>query len=255
MFKYRSLIIVAIALLGLVAISALPKEGLDPQTGLTLKVSFPNDTYILGEPLIAHLELKNNSSNSVVILDKFSVETGHIRLKGIRSDGTIVRFGNPRWGVEDWVGKSTLMPFGSIKTTAGILWYADEKMNADFRLKEKGEYTIVAEYSVFYDNGHFNPIQIQSSPVRINIEDPLGEDLAVWNLIKADGNFAFFLQEGDLPSKRLAPEQIESFSRTAQNILNKHPNSVYAPYIRSAAERLQAAEIARQLNIDKLRRQ
>lgn len=255
MFGYRSLIIFGIALLGLVANSVLPKEGGDAETGLILKVSFPKDSYILGEPITAHLELKNNGSNSVVILDNFSVETGHILLKGIRSDGVTFGFGNPLWGVKDWIGKSTVMPFGSIKTTAGILWYADEKMNAAFRLKEKGEYTIVAEYSVYYDNGDLDPVRIQSAPVRINIEDPLGEDLEVWNRIKGDGNFAFFLQEGDLPGKRSAPEQLEIFSRTVEDILNKYPTSLYAPYIRSAFEKLQASENARRQNINKLRNQ
>jgi hypothetical protein len=190
MFGYRSLIIFAIALLGLVASLALPKEGRDAETGLILKVSFPKDSYILGEPLTAHLELKNNGSNSVVILDNFSVETGHILLKGIRSDGVTFGFGNPRWGVKDWVGKST----------AGLLWYADEKMNAAFRLNEKGEYTIVAEYSVYFDNGGLAPVRIQSAPVRINIEDPLGEDLEVWNRIRCDGDFAFFFKKAICPA-------------------------------------------------------
>jgi len=69
------------------------------------------------------------------------------------------------------------------------------------------------------------PKFVDSEPIAITVEEPIGEDLEVWNRIKNDGKFAFFIQ--------------------VEDILQKYPRSIYAAPLRRSLEKFESRKTFR----------
>ena len=221
---------------------------------LKLSLSFPKETYKLGEPISPLFELKNGSNKPVIVLDKFGVETGFLKVFATKNNTDFIGFGNSRWGVLDSASKTYILPNESKRTTAGILWYVDSQGLPAFRLKEPGTYYFKSRYSVLFE-GEKLRIDLESEPVQITIEEPIGEDLQVWNKIKDNGNFAYFIQEGDLQIPDYKPEERTKFLQQVEQILTDHPNSFYAESLRQSLTKFRASETKRQESLQKIQDQ
>jgi hypothetical protein len=95
--------------------------------------------------------------------------------------------------------------------------------------------------------------KVESEPIKIVINEPVGEDLEVWNKIKDNGNFAYFIQEDEIRIPSFKPDEREKFSKEFEQIINQYPNSLYTQSFRLSLDRFQAAEAKRQESMQKLK--
>ena len=68
--------------------------------------------------------------------------------------------------------------------------------------------------------------------MRIVIDEPTNGDLAIWNQIKHDGDYARFMQTGALATPD--PQKTKRIIDSLQAIDNSNPNSRYRNQIRAA---------------------
>jgi hypothetical protein len=223
---------------------------------LKVTVSFSKDTYNLGESINPLFELKNEGTEPVVIWDKFGVETGFLRVIATKDkDSANIIFGNSKWGTKDFIGKTVLSSNEVKQSTSGILWYNDKNGKPQFKLSEAGIYYFKIRYKVFLEEGKPSFLEIESEPVKITITEPQGEDLEVWNKIKDNGNFAYFIQEGDMLIPTYKPEERAKFQAEVEDILQKYPNSFYAQSLRQSLDKFKLSEAKRQEFIEKMKSQ
>lgn len=149
-----------------------------------------------------------------------------------------------------------LRPGTSLKTSAAILWNdtarskhlnsrASDELTTPYAFPKPGVYFLKASF-VTYNAGV--PTFVDSEPIAITVEEPLGEDLEVWNRIKNDGDFAYFLQEGNTQPQIYDPNLRTAFQREVEDILQKYPGSIYAAPLRRSLEKFKSRETIRNPN-------
>lgn len=222
---------------------------------LNIKITSSKDSYSIGE--LVHFSLQiANISNSEVFLKGIDVESHYAKIfisknktayqeykspkPVIKSKGTFLRSGE--------IAQSTSTILYNIKPkTVGLSYDAAKEVSngkilTDYAFPEAGEYYIKA---VLYIPNKEGNKQIESEPVKITIEEPQGEDLEVWNKIKDSGDFAYFIQEGDMRILPYKPEERAKFQEEVEDILNKYSNSFYASSLRQSLDKFRASEAKR----------
>jgi hypothetical protein len=214
---------------------------------LRLSISFPKEIYKLGEPISPVFELANNGNDTITVWDSFNVASSSIQVLATQNDKTKpIEFGNSKWGTVDCICRIFIAPNQMVKSTTGILWYDDTKGLPAFRVTESGDYYFKIRYMAFLEEGNpKNSINLESEPIKITIEEPKGEDLEVWNLIKNNGNFAYFIQEGNIPESIYQPEERAKFQAEVEQILTDYPNSFYATSLSQSLAKFKASEAKR----------
>ena len=96
---------------------------------------------------------------------------------------------------------------------------------------------------------------IESEPIKITIEEPADEDLEVWNKIKNNGDFAYFIQEGDIRIPVYKMEERAKFQQEVEQILIDYPNSFYATSLRQSLDKFKANEAKRQELLQKIQKE
>jgi len=89
------------------------------------------------------------------------------------------------------------------------------------------------------------PKFVDSEPIAITVEEPIGEDLEVWNRIKNDGKFAFFIQEGGIQAQVYERDLRDAFQKQVEDILQKYPRSIYAAPLRRSLEKFESRKTFR----------
>ena len=239
MKKPRLIFVTLFVLFTLVSFQSISvQETASAKDGLQIEISSSKDNYLLGETVFLDFEVKNNSSTD-------------IRVKGVDLDSNYVsiyiafegkafkKYTHSR--IKE--GKWWMLKAGQIVTSrSGILWnFSPAKTSAnlndleethiltDYTFPEPGVYLIKAVWGI---PSNENPIKVESKPIQILINEPVGDELKVWNKIKNRDDIAYFIQESDFKTSK--PEEREKLLKEIEEITAKYPNSLLGNQIKQS---------------------
>ena len=127
--------------------------------------------------------------------------------------------------------------------------YVEGRILTDYAFPEAGTYYIKAVTTVLKDK---KPVSVESEPIKIIVEEPQGEDLEVWKKIKDNGEFAYFIQEGEITRGYHKPEEQAKFQQEVDDIVNHYPNSFLSGQIKQSLVKFQAQEAKKKAYLEKM---
>lgn len=247
--------ILAIAVLGLavVASSYALTEG-----HLELVIRSERTSYSLGEPIQFDFEIKNTSNKNIVILNGLGHLDGYLSVWISKEGKPFEKYDHTKWGIMDSSKITTVRPNESVINKALIFWNNKPKFSnsvasdiaerasvgrimTDYAFPEAGTYYVKASYSIF-EADQAEAMRIESPPVKINITEPTGDDLKVWNIIKDRGEFAYFIQESEFPISSHKTRERTEFEEEIQQIVDRYPNSLIVNQMERSLQRFRASE-------------
>lgn len=219
---------------------------------LKLTVSSSKNKYKLGEIVDLSFNLRNEGNETISFSDVFGTGTGFLHLK-ISQDGINFRdFSHPRWGKVDVGGAKTLLRSEeSAKASTTLLWEWAKQDVPSFTFFNPGIYYVKANYRLSIDNAE-ESVLLESQPLEITIEEPTGEDLQIWNIIKGDGEFAYFIQENDFRIPKYKTEERAKFQNKVEQIIRQYPNSFYTHSLQQCLDKFKANEAKRKAYLQKV---
>ena len=221
---------------------------------LALKVNSEKQTYVLGELIKLNFELSNEGDKAVRVAYKPDVSTGYLKIWIAFDDREFNLYNNSSWGRMENRGL-TLQPGQHFKSQATIFWNSkpqiprsgEGKILTDYAFSKAGIYFIKAVASITGDN----PMKIESEPIQIVVNEPVGDDLKVWNQIKENGDIAYFIQQGETPTYQ--DEKAEKLLKEIEQITGKYPNSDLAGQMKQKLEKFRIDEEKRKEMLEKAR--
>lgn len=221
---------------------------------LSFRGSSNKETFILGEPVTVEFEFTNESETSARAAGS-GVESGGLKIFIARSqDGEYKEYFGSGWGRKR--GKYiTLEPKQSHKfSEVSILWngkpnvsHLNEdaakrvlkgKITTEYAFQEPGIYFIKG-ISYFDENA----TPIESKPIKIVINEPVGDDLEVWNQIRGNKEIAYLMQKGGFDTGKEAEK--EKLATQVEQIFVQYPNSIYSSYLKPNLEKFKSNEAKR----------
>jgi len=219
---------------------------------LKLTVDSSKKIYKLGEVINLSFNLKNEGSETVFLLDIFGTGSGYLNIDISQNGEDYKRFQHPRWGkLDSCCSKITLEPNKSSEASGKISWIWVKQNVPGYTFSNPGIYYLKASYTTMID-GKKDRLFLESEPIQITIEEPTGEDLEVWNKIKDNGDFAYFIQEGSYRIPNYKPEERAKFQQEIENIINQYPNSFYAQSLQQSLDKFKAREEKRKADKEKM---
>lgn len=229
--------------------------------GLGLKISTPKSTYVLGEIVTLNFEIANNTSSDIWLKGE-TLDSGYLTISIASADRKYKKY--RAVGKPEKFKPSLLKKGEKANSTARVLWNASLAENSsDPKLFEETD--ILTSYAfprsgVFYVKATLIFVgkgltTVESEPIEIQMEEPSGEDLLVWNKIKGNGGIAYFIQEGDFLVPSYKKEEREKLLLEIEQIANQHPESFYAQSLRQSLNKFNASEAERKAYFEKLRQQ
>jgi hypothetical protein len=223
---------------------------------LVLKVSAGRQTYVLGETVKLDFELQNEGETPITLPFKPNVMTGYLKVWIALNGQEFNLYNNSSWGRFEGSGV-TIKPGGVVVSNATILWNnkpqipraGEGKILTDYALPDAGSYFIKAVLSIPDKDSPDTLIRIESKPIRITVNEPIGDDLKVWNRIKGNAEIAYFLQQADTPTYRDA--KAEQLIDEVKQILEEYPNNYLATQLKQKLEKYQVDEEKRTLRLNK----
>lgn len=232
-----------------IATSLAQTERNTDQRDLEIQFASIKDSYYLGEMVYLDFFIKN-TSNRDIFHRGLDMASGYLNLYIAFADGNYKKYKQPR--VDDR-GLGIFKAGATTRFSEGILWnfvpsYSDPKqfeetdIMTDYAFPTPGVYYLRAE---LYVPSAENPLRSVSNIITIAINEPAGDDMQVWNILKDHGDIAYFIQESSI---RVSDKQKqEEFLKNIDRLLNQHPNSIYTPFIRNSRAKYDAdMEIIRQ---------
>jgi len=214
------------------------------------------ETFVLGEPITVEFEFINVGENPVVV-GSGGVEVGGLKIFIANKNGEYKRYFASGWGRKQGQ-KITLEPSQSLKYKgATILWNGKPNVS---HLNEDAAKRILAgeittEYALPEPGVYFikglsyigeNATPIESEPIKIVVNQPVGDDLEVWNQIKGNKEIAYLMQKGGFDTGKEAEK--ERLTNQVEQIIVQYPNSIYSSYFKPNLEKYKADEIRRKDN-------
>jgi hypothetical protein len=216
--------------------------------------------YILGEPVKLGFEIKNIGNNKINVPEK-GFDNGALKLfiadkkldfKEVYGYnwGLLCIFNNISLeigkthqydeGVILWNGKIDMSNFSESSRAE----YAKTNLLTDYIFENPGEYFIKG---VLISN------KIESIPFKIEVLEPQGVDLQVWNKIKGNKQIAILLQSGELTTDN-SEEKLKVVSEV-ESIVQNYPSSTYTTYLKPSLDKFKLSEAKRQEFIEKMKSQ
>lgn len=219
--------------------------------GLTLKGEPSKKKLILGEPLTVEFAFINRGEKAVDVAGT-GVESGGLKIYiAKKQDGEYKEYFIGSWGRQR--GRYiTLEPGKTYKLElASILWHGlprvshlnevaaerllKGKITTEYAFQEPGIYLLKGRS---YFGGNASPIE--SEAIEIEIQQPTGENLEVWNKIKGDKQIARLLQNASFDTDQSETKQ--RLIQTVEQLLLHHPNSLYSGYFRPNLQKYKTDE-------------
>lgn len=223
--------------------------------GLQIEISSLKNTYLLGETVFLDFEVKNNSSTDIRVKG-VDLDSNYVSIYIAFEGKTFKKYTHSR--VKE--GKWWMLKAGQIVTSrSGILWnFSPTKTSAslnelnethiltDYAFPEPGVYLIKAVLGI---PNNENSIKIESKPIQILINEPIGDELKVWNQIKNRDDFAYFIQEGEFKTSKLE-EEVKLLGEI-EKITAEYPNSILASQMKKSLEKFRESEEKLKENLQK----
>lgn len=219
---------------------------------LTLQISTNSEIYLPGKPVIVNCKFINNSSENIDFLKGAAVQGAQLYIYVAREGHDPSLYVGPDDGVKDTVYKSSipLKPSETFETQATILW--NRKLETSHLSEEaarqikKGlidDFYALSEPGDYYVKALFrfpNSKQvIESESVKISVRQPTGDDLVVWNEIKKNESYGYFIQTGVLPEAIDSPNTL-AVTQNLEELAALYPNSEYTAGINKSLGKYQA---------------
>jgi hypothetical protein len=217
----------------------------ESDAGIQLNIS-SKDSYLLGETVFFDFEVKNNSSADIRVKG-LDLDSRYITLYISFEGKTYKQYKHSR--IKDQ--KGGLFKAGQIKKSrSGVLWNLSP-VETSANWKEKAETEILTYYAFPQPGIYFvkavlqipsneNPIKIESKPIQIIINEPTGEDLNVWNLIKDRSDIGYFIQEGE--PRAYKEDEKQKLIQEVEKIIKDYPNSLLTNQIKQSLEKFRLNE-------------
>lgn len=224
---------------------------------LTGKVN--KETYILGEPIKIGFEFTNEAETPILI-PSGGVEVGSLKIFITNKESEYKRYVGAGWGRK--LGfPITLEPRKSHKYQEFVILWSnkpDVSGLSEYAAKRVLEGKITTDYAfpklgVYFIKGLSyvgeNATPIESEPIQIVINEPVGDDLKVWEQIKGNREIALLMQTGEFDTNK-EEEKTQLISKVEQ-ILEQYPNSIYSSYLRPNLEKFKTNEARRKEMLEK----
>lgn len=224
---------------------------------LILTVNSDKESYILGEQVNLRFEITHKKNKIITLRSAPTVENGDIRVWIASSNRNFKQYRGARWGFDEG-GKPRKEK--SFKSQAGILWngkapdssknesFDKNRIETDYAFVEAGVYFIKATATVFNEDAKSDDdkISIESEPIQIIVNEPVGDDLEVWKNIKDNGALGLFMQTGRLLNEK--PAEAQKLLKEVEDIISKYPDSLLVGQLKNGLEkyRLEQAEIEKE---------
>jgi hypothetical protein len=208
---------------------------------IVAQVSARRPSVVLGEPIDLTLVLKNTGAGAIA-LQAPSEKTGNVRLSiAGEADPTAFRsYNGPEWGTKDVRRPPVrLKKNGSLRLNLHVLSNGvprvakpdPKEIKTPFAFGAAGRFVA----RVRYDDRTNCPDQPVEATVAIQVGAPAGEELAVWDRIKACAACALLLHTAELdPNDRASQDAVALF----RQIVAQHPRTRYAKSIRTVLNKI-----------------
>jgi len=264
------IIIFAISLTVVLGFAGIAYMQSSKEYSIEIAVKPSKKVYMLGEVVSLDILLQNNGIEDVKIFGGLSKDDGLFSISISKDNRNFKKYSHIKWGRADV--KRIPVNLGSGKNTntlATVFWNNKPSVSnslapdvikqkevgrilTSYAFPDAGEYYIKASYFLHLTA---KPILIESEPIKITIGNPQGENLEVWNRIKDDGNFAYFIQEGEFLIPGYKTEERDKFKQKIEEIINIYPNSFYTQSLSESLTKFNANEAKRQEFLQKLEKQ
>lgn len=193
---------------------------------------------MLGEPIEFTFELSNRRKEPVSFPGIFGVGEGFLHVQVSKDGKEFLGCDNEGWGLLDLIGAKTVVTSEQpAQSKSSVLWNYISQDEMQFRFKEPGVYYFRSLFSFTADDDQA-ATKLESKPIKIELKAPKGDDLIVWNKIKDDGNFAYFIHTKEIPIPTYKPEERARFVARVEQIMADHPHSFYAALLRPGIEKI-----------------
>lgn len=260
--KRRNVHILAVAILLLTSLltAIFASSNLAQSGKVSFQIKIDKNNISLGE--IVNLEFEfTNDGEAAVQIPSGGVMTGNIEVFIAKKGESYRKYFRSDWGRKN-ERVATLLPNQKHKTdstNATILWNGkpnyshlnpdaakradkqDNKILTDYAFPDAGKYLVKAT-SCLIDEVKGCSTFIESKPIEIIVNQPIGEDLEVWNQIKGNRRIAMLMQNSSFSTGKDTEEQL---TKQVEQILEKYPNSVYSSYLKPNLEKARAREAKR----------
>lgn len=135
------------------------------------------------------------------------------------------------------------------ETAARLADKQDNRILTDYAFPAAGVYLVKAT-SCLFDELNRCSIPVESEPIQIKVNEPVGDDLQVWNQIKGNRQIALLMQGSGFDTRDETKKQ-ELISEVDQ-ILVEHPNSIYSNYLGPNLEQFKRNEAKRKEMLEKM---
>jgi hypothetical protein len=233
------------------------------RSDIEVETKFGKTRYALGEPIDLQFTVKN-ISNKNIDLKGFDLKSQYLNLLISSNGNEYLAYGYS--GVVKKTNGITLKSGESVNSASLVLCNRKPevvglskgasdsikkgKILTDYVFFEIGEYYLKTVLSIPNEDGN---LKIESKPIKITITEPEGKDLEVWNKIKENGNFAYFIQEGDMLIPSYKPEERAKFQSEIEQILTDYPNSLYTISLSQSLAKFKASEVKRSEIMEKMK--
>jgi hypothetical protein len=213
-----------------------PDESKGTTNPIRLEMTVSKNSYILGETVLVNIHVTNTSTESIFLPEHVSESFDIL----ISDDGKEYDFyyGVGKGYQIDGVPEQIEIRSGATKEySAKILWNAKPDVSHlnDDAAKDLLKGRILSDYAFPQKGCYFiktvlkNPkTEIESPPVKVLIEEPQGENLGVWNIIKNNGEIGYFIQAGNFRIPSHKSDERAKLMQEIESLINTYPNSVYA---------------------------
>ncbi len=200
-----------------------------PMPDERLLLSTPRQEYLLGEPVLFELRLRNIGKEPIKVVQLTVTPDQYEAPLWISRNDEPFREFTPNVEI-DKVLKRRVIPLG----TGESLEYSYRVVGAPKNSLERA-FPVATEYQVYADfplylAGAPRSVQIASNVVKVHVKDPIGEDAKVWEEL----NHAAFLSLLQVEHPYGKPDVPMKMAK----ILRSYPTSGYAPALRHALSKV-----------------
>jgi len=259
--KNVHILVVATLLLGSLLTAIFASNNLEQSKRVTFTVKSDKNNISLGEVVSLEFEFFNEEENNVQIpgggvmagnIEVFVAKKGEGFRKYFRSDwgrkneNIVTLAPNQKHKIDDtdatilWNGKpsySHLNPDAAKRADA-----QDKRILTDYAFPSTGTYFVKA-VTCLIDGSNGCSIPVESEPIQVVVNEPVGDDLEVWNQIKGNREIALLMQKGGFSTGKEAEK--EKLTKQVEQIIVRYPNSIYSSHLKPNLEKFRARETKR----------
>jgi hypothetical protein len=242
---YRRVRVELLAVVGAVFLVA-EADGRQEASGLRLVLTADSMSYVLGQPVNLDVSVVNTSQTPALIPDGADVWEGYVEVLIAFEDGGYKEYKGPGWGLRDVARSGSIaVGRGHAHTTQATILYnhgvETQHLNAlrareieerfletGYALATPGRYRIKAR---LYDRRFVS--SIESPPIEITVGEPAGVDREVWEVLKTDPDYGYFIQSGGPRGHPRDPRNTK-MAETLEKLANDRPQSRYTEAITRA---------------------